>query len=196
MVLADDDFGVYTEFARAAQDFDDAARGSGAAPRIANQLDVDDGAIEFRKTRNAPPAEAAFIDPAESEFLGEAWRQFMPWGNFHLVLHTSVVRQHDVSARAIAKQTNEGGMRAVQDSQDAALGALRARYTAAPLNLHQDVVSVHGVLDGVSSDIHIAIELGYRDVRHYKAIAVGMEDQPALEFISIDRKRLQALRRG
>src|SRR2546430_3009114 len=121
MVLADDDFGVYTEFARAAQDFDDAARGSGAAPRIANQLDVDDGAIEFRKTRNAPPAEAAFIDPAESEFLGEAWRQFMPCRNFHFVLHTSVVRQHDIVARAIAKQTNEGGMRAVQDSHDAAL---------------------------------------------------------------------------
>ena len=87
-------------------------------------------------------------------------------------------------------------MRAVQDSQDAALGALRARYTAAPLNLHQDVVSVHGVLDGVSSDVHIAIELGYRDFWHYKTIAVGMEDQPALEFISIDRNRLQALRRS
>src|SRR5690348_2694236 len=39
MVFADDDFGVDPEFARAPQDFDNAAGWRGACPRIASQLD-------------------------------------------------------------------------------------------------------------------------------------------------------------
>src|SRR2546422_9473709 len=43
MVLADDDFDVHAEFARAAEDFHHASGGSHAAAGKANQLDIDDG---------------------------------------------------------------------------------------------------------------------------------------------------------
>src|SRR5690242_3139049 len=46
MVLADDNFGVDTKLAWAAQNLDDAAGRSGSRPRIARQLDIDNGSIE------------------------------------------------------------------------------------------------------------------------------------------------------
>src|SRR5215472_429008 len=196
MVLADDDLGIYTKVAGTTQDFDDAANRCSATPRIAHELDVDDSAIEFRQSRNAPPTDVALFDSAESKFLCEPWRQLMPGRNLHFVLDARVVRQHDISPCPIAKQANEGGMRAVQDSHDAALGPLRARYAAAPLNLHEDVVTVHGVLDRVSSDVHIAIELRDRSVGHHKPVAVGMKDQTARDFISTGQAGLWAVGRG
>jgi len=101
-------------------------------------------------------------------------------GDFDFVLDANVVGQHDVCIRAVTKQANDGGMGAVQDSNDAALGALRASDASEPLNLHQDVVAVHGVLDGVPRDEHIPIELRDGDIGNNKAIAIVVKHQPPL----------------
>jgi hypothetical protein len=85
-------------------------------------------------------------------------------------------------------------MRAVQDSQDAPLSALRARHAAAPLNPHQHVVAVHRVLDRVSTDIDIAVELRDGRIRNHKPVAVGMKDQPALDFIATGQAGLWAFK--
>src|SRR6266481_3665945 len=54
MVLANDDFGVDAEIAGAAENFDDATGGRCAAAREAEQLDVDDGTVEFIQAWDAP----------------------------------------------------------------------------------------------------------------------------------------------
>src|SRR5215472_13334254 len=87
-------------------------------------------------------------------------------------------------------------MRAVQNSQDAALRALRARYAAAPLNLHEDMVAVHRVLDCVAPDIHIPVELRDGSVWHYKSVAIGMKDQTALDLIATGNPQLWVRSRG
>ena len=53
VMLADDDFDVDAEIAGAAENFDDAAGRRSAAARKAQNLDVDDGAVEFVDARNA-----------------------------------------------------------------------------------------------------------------------------------------------
>ena len=53
MVFANDDFDVHAHFAVTAEDFNDATRRSCAAARIAGELDVDDGAVQFRQTQAA-----------------------------------------------------------------------------------------------------------------------------------------------
>ena len=49
VMLADDDFDVDAEVAGAAEDFYDASGWRGAAARVAGELDVDYGAVEFGK---------------------------------------------------------------------------------------------------------------------------------------------------
>src|SRR5215469_4431111 len=186
MMLADDDFGVYTEFARTTQNLDHATAWRGAALWIARQLDVDHGAVEFFQPRNAATTVAAVIDAADTHFLRESRRQFVSRWNNYFVLDARVVGQNNVSIHAIAKQTDDGRMGAAQDPQDAAFGALRA-CARAPADLHQNVVSVHGVLDGLAGDVHIAIELGHGPIRHHETIAVGVKDQASGEFVTILR---------
>ncbi len=50
-MLANDDFDVDAEIAGAAENFDDASGGRCAAARKAENLDVDDGAVEFVDVR-------------------------------------------------------------------------------------------------------------------------------------------------
>src|SRR5215472_7550484 len=183
VMLSDDDFGVYTEFAWTTQNLDDATAWCGAPSWIARQLDVHHGAVEFLHARNATSAEARFIDAAQTHFLRESGRQFVPRWNEHFVLDARVVEQNNVSTHAIAKQTDDGRMGAVQAPQDASFGALRA-WTRAPADRHQNVVSVHGVLDGFPGDVHIAIQLGHGRIRHDEAIPVGVKDQSPLEFVT------------
>ena len=103
VMLADDDFGVHTEFARSAENFDDAAARRGAASWIARQLDVDHRAVEFRQARNAAAAEAAFVDAAHTRFLCKFRRQFVPRRYYHFVLDARVVGKNHVSMRAVTK---------------------------------------------------------------------------------------------
>jgi hypothetical protein len=78
-------------------------------------------------------------------------------------------------------------MRTVQDANDAALGTLGARDAAPPLDLRQNVVSVHGVFDGIPGDVYIAIQLGHGCIRHHEAVAVRVKDQATLQFVTIYR---------
>ena len=77
-------------------------------------------------------------------------------------------------------------MRAVQDSNDVAFRALRSGAGAgAALDFCQDVITVHGVLYGITRDKDVAIELRHRSIGHDKAVAIVMEDQAALNLIEI-----------
>jgi hypothetical protein len=65
-MLADDDFGVDAKFARTAENLDDAAGRRRASLRIAEQLHVDNAAVEFIEARDASQADAGFICAAEA----------------------------------------------------------------------------------------------------------------------------------
>src|SRR5438034_547594 len=130
VMLAYDDFGIYTEFARSTENFDDTAARRGAAAGKTRQLDVDHRAVEFRHARNAAAAEAALIEAARTHFLRKVRRQFVPRRNDDFVLDAGVVGENHVSLRAVTKQTHDRGVRAVQDANDAALGTLGAWDTA------------------------------------------------------------------
>src|SRR5438477_447259 len=111
--------------------------------------------------------------------------------NLHCVLDARVVGEDGISACAVTKQADDGGMGAVQDAKDSALGALCPRDAGPPLHLYENVISVHGVFDGIARDVHVAIELGNGSIRNHKAITVGMKDQAALQFIAIARRRVR-----
>src|SRR2546429_8040612 len=81
----------------------------------------------------------------------------LPRGNDDFVLDAGVVGENHVSLRAVTKQTHDRGVRAVQDANDAALGTLGAWDTAPPLDLHQNVVSVHDVFDGIAGDVYVSV---------------------------------------
>src|SRR6267154_2776253 len=116
MMLANDDLGVDAEFARTAENFDDAAGRRSAAVRIAEQLDVDDGAVEFVETRDAPGSNAGFIRAAETELFPEARCQLVAARDFNFVLDANVVRKDHICAGAIAKQTDDSRVSTVEDS--------------------------------------------------------------------------------
>src|SRR5437899_1774806 len=80
-------------------------------------------------------------------------------------------------------------MRAAQDSNDAAFRPLRAGDAAQTLDLCQNVVAVHGVLDGVAGDENVAVEVRHRGIRHDEAIAVVVKDQATSYFIPTRKGR-------
>src|SRR5216684_1254229 len=189
MVLANDDLGVDAEFAGTAENFDDAASRRCASVWIAEQLDVDDGAVEFVEARDAPGSNAGFIRAAEAELFPEARCQLVAARDFNFVLDANVVRKDDVCAGAIAKQTDDRRMSAVEDSQDAAFGTLSAGDAAQTLNLCENVVAVHGVLDGVGRNEDVAVELGYGRIGHDEAVTVVVKDQATFDFIAARKWR-------
>ena len=108
----------------------------------------------------------------------------MPGRDFHLVLDASVVRQNDIALAAVAKQTDDGRVSAVEDSQDAAFRALSAGDAAQTLNLCQNVVAVHGVLDGIGRDENISVERRHGRIRNDEAVTVVVKDQATFDFIA------------
>jgi hypothetical protein len=100
------------------------------------------------------------------------------------VLDSDVVRQNYIVLGTVAKETDDRGMCAIEDSKDAALGALRTRDAAQTLNLCQNMIAMHGVLDSVGRDEDVAIELRHRRVRHDETIAVMVKNQAAFDFIA------------
>ncbi len=80
-------------------------------------------------------------------------------------------------------------MRTTEDSNDAAFGALRARGAAAAQNFDEDMVAVHGVLDGVARNEDVAVELGHGRVGNDEAVAVMVENEAAGDFITSGRAR-------
>jgi len=80
-------------------------------------------------------------------------------------------------------------MRAAQDLNDAAFSALRAGNATQTLNFCQNVVAVHGVLDGVARNENIAVELRHRRIRDDEAIAVVVKNEASFYFIAIRERR-------
>src|SRR5258708_5911215 len=189
MMFADDDFCVDAEFAGTAENFDDAARRRSAAVRKAQQLDVDDGAVEFVEARDTPQADAGFIRAAEAEFFPEARGEFAASGDFNFMLDANIVWKDHVCAGAITKQTDDGRVSAAEDSKDATFGTLRAGDAAQTLDLCQDVVAVHGVLDGVGRDEDVAVELRHGGIRNDEAVTVVVKNQAAFDFIATRERR-------
>src|SRR5712692_6570584 len=87
-------------------------------------------------------------------------------------------------------------MRPAQDSKDAAFGTLRPGDAAQTLDLCQNVVAVHGVLDGIAWNENVAVEVRHGRIRHDEAIAVVVKDQAAFYFIATrERRGLRMARR-
>src|SRR5580693_3278181 len=77
-------------------------------------------------------------------------------------------------------------MRAVEDSNDASFGALRTRNAArASLDFGENMVTVHGVFDGVARDEDVAVQLRHRSIGNDKSVAVVMKDQASFDFINL-----------
>jgi hypothetical protein len=75
-------------------------------------------------------------------------------------------------------------MRAAQDSNDAAFGTLRSGDPAPTLNLRQNVIAVHRILDGVARNENIAVELWHGRIRDDEAITVVVKNQTSFYFIA------------
>ena len=58
------------------------------------------------------------------EFFAQARREFFAWRNFNFVLEARVVGENDIVARAVAEETDDAGVSAVENADDAAFGAL------------------------------------------------------------------------
>src|SRR2546428_13941599 len=87
-------------------------------------------------------------------------------------------------------------MRAAEDSNDAALGALRSGDAARALDSCQDMVAVHGVFDGVARNENVAIEMRHRDVGNDETITVLVENEAPFYFVAIRQGGTFLWRRG
>ena len=84
----------------------------------------------------------------EGRVSRELRRQLVAGQDFDGVLHARVVGKDVVAARTVAEKADDARVSAVENADDAAFGALRAVTGAGAQNFGEDVVAVHGVLDG------------------------------------------------
>src|SRR5258708_39641356 len=75
-------------------------------------------------------------------------------------------------------------MRAAENSHDASLGPLRSGKTSHAAELHKDLVTVHGVSDGIARNKNVAVKLRHRLFRHDEAVAIMVEDKTSLDCIA------------
>ena len=87
-------------------------------------------------------------------------------------------------------------MRAAEDLNDAALGALRSGDAAPALDSCQDVVAVHGIFDGVARNEDVAVEMRHGDLRNNKPVAILVENEAPFYFIAIRQGGTFLWRRG
>jgi hypothetical protein len=188
VMLADDDLNIYAEITGATENFDDAPGGRCAAARKLQDFDVDDGAVEFSDVGNAAlmfwSCAIRRSGGRQAEFLRELRSQLVAGKNFDGVLHTGVVGQDVVAALAEAEEADDTGMGAVENANNAAFGALRAGACAGAKDFGEDVVAVHGVLDGVAGDKDVTGVLWGGDIGDDEAVAVMVEDEAAGEFVA------------
>src|ERR1700735_1057982 len=135
-MLANYDFDVHADLAGAAENFQDASDGPGAPLGITLDFDVHDGAIEFGK------AHAAACGRLRPQFLAQSRGQLVTRRNQHFVQDARVVRENDVSLRALAEEADQRGMLALDNLYHAAFGAA---VRAAALDTAENAVAVHRV---------------------------------------------------
>ncbi len=84
-------------------------------------------------------------------------------------------------------------MRAPQDSNDAAFGALGTGDPAGAMNSRENVVPVHGIFDGIARYENVAVKVRHRGLRHDEAVAVVVENEPALYLLAVRKNRARGL---
>src|SRR5437660_12809905 len=85
-------------------------------------------------------------------------------------------------------------MSAPKHANNASLSSLqRPRSAGDALNSDQDMVSVHGVFDGVPRNKYVAVEAGHGSVWHDKSVAVVVQHQPALDFVAVGDARVSCI---
>ena len=183
VVLADDDLGVYAEIAGAAENFDDTAGGRGAFAGVANKFGIDDCAVEFRNVRKSRTFAGAIFFGG-NKLLTESGREFFAGRKFDFVLNARIVGNNYTAARGVTEEADDGGMRASDNADDAALGAAGTGRTAEAGNFGDDVVAVHGVFDVIARNEEVAVEIGDGDVRNDEAVTVLMENEAAFDFVA------------
>ena len=183
MVLANDDFGVDAEVARAAKNFHDAAGGSSAATTVMQQFGVDDSAIEFGNVRQTLAA-TRLVFLAGKKLLAKRRGEFFAGGQLNVVLDARVVGNHNATLRGVTKQSDDRRMRATDDANDAAFGATRSGKTAEARESGNDRVAVHGIFDVIARNENIAVDVGKRHIRNHEAVAILVQDEAALDFIA------------
>jgi hypothetical protein len=95
------------------------------------------------------------------------------------MLDSSVIGKHNVTARPVAKQSNDGRVRSIENPHDPAFRSLACRAGRNTAKIDQYVIAMHGVAYSIARNKNIAIELRHGLIWHYKAITVLMENQSA-----------------
>ena len=170
VVLADDDLDVDAEIVRVAEHLDNAAHGVLAPLGVLHQFHVDDHAVEVLGRGDFDRLGADAVD------LPQVAGDLHALGNLDPVLNALVVRHDGRAAPRDAELADDGGMRALEDAQDFAVGAavgLDAR------DAHHDAVAVHGLAGGIGGDEDIAGNAFNGAVRDEEAVAVAVHAQPA-----------------
>src|SRR5271157_2222023 len=75
-------------------------------------------------------------------------------------------------------------MRAADDAHNASFSAAGAGVAAEAGNFSHDMIAVHGVFDGVARNENVAIHVGKSDIGNDKAVAILVENEAALDFIT------------
>jgi hypothetical protein len=182
MMLANDDFGIHTEIAGAAKYFDDAPGGRSAAARIAEEFNVDDGAVELGNMRETLLA-CGRVFCGGQKLFAESGREFFAGQELNVVLDARVIGRDDTPARGVAELADDGGMRAANDADNAPFGAAGAGVAAEAGDFGDDVIAVHGVFDRVARNEDVAFHIGKCDIGYNEAVAVLVENETALDFI-------------
>ena len=121
-------------------------------------------------------------------------RQLFAWRNDDLLVKTGFERSDEVTATAVMKDSDDGGMSAAKNSNHTTFGAGRsAGHVAriAALDASNDVIAVHGVAELIWRDEEIAVEVGARRIRNHEAVTIAMGDQPTSKQIGIALSRLR-----
>jgi hypothetical protein len=182
MVLADNNFGVHAEFAGTTEDFDNAASGCGAATRITEEFDVDDSAVEFGNVGKT--LVTAGFPGGREKLFAESCGEFFAGQELDVVLDARIIRGDHTAAGSIVELADDGWMRAADNAHNAPFGTARAGVATEAGNFSDDMITMHGIFDGVARDKNIAIHVGQGNIWYNEAVAILMKYEAALDFVA------------
>jgi len=132
-----------------------------ASLRITQRNSTSTTARPVHPAADAPHSNAGFIPRRWPSFFHSPGVNSLPRGITHRVgFEHRKAAPHFVAGRSENKRPPWDAP--AKDSNDAAFRTLRAGDAPQTLNLCQDVVAVHGVLDASARDEYIAVELRHR----------------------------------
>src|SRR5215831_8130003 len=147
MKLPNDDLHVDAEVVRRSQDFNDAAHCAFAGPRIFQQFDVNDHAIQLVRVRDLDGLRANAVD------LCSGGRNGQLVGDLDPVPQPLVVRNNIESSSPHAKLAYDGGVRALENLDDFAIRAPARLYSR---DTHHHAIAVHAAVHRVGGEVDIS----------------------------------------